>query len=178
MDDTCPGEKYKAQWAAPAECETVKEEVVREKVLRMLTAEKGFRWEELEVDLPYDFQVGEERVQSRVSIIVRLGGRRLLLVQCGAGSILARERPSLSLARLIEAYQIPLTLVTNGEDATLLDTRTGDTLECGMGAIPSREWLAGKRGDLEFVALPEKRLQMEKRILSAFEALSLHGECQ
>ena len=177
MSDTCPGEKYKAGLVAPSECETVKEEVIREKVLQILIREKGFRTEDLEVDQPYEFRVGGDGVQSRASIIIRIEGRRVLLIKCGAGSILARERPSLSLARLMDTIQIPLTLVTNSEDATLLNTLNGDTLACGLGAIPSRTQLLERLKDLEFIPLPEKRREMEKRILSAFEALGLHGEC-
>jgi hypothetical protein len=175
--DTCPGEKYKAGLVAPSECETVKEEVIRELVLQLLIGGKGFRMEDLEVDQPYAFQAGGDVFQPRASIIIRLEGRRVVLIKCGAGSILARERPSLSLARLLDAVQIPLTVVTNSEDATLLNTLTGETLACGLGAIPTRMQLLDRLPDLEFIPLPEKRLEMEKRILSAFEALGLHGEC-
>jgi hypothetical protein len=177
MSDTCPGEKYKADLVAPAECETAKEEVIREKVLQLLLREKGFSAEDLEVDVPYEFLAGGDAFQSRASILIRRENRRAALIKCGAGSILARERPSLSLARLLDAVQIPLTVVTNGEDATLLNTVNGETLECGLGAIPTREQLAEHLKNLEFVSLPEKRIEMEKRILSAFEALGLHGEC-
>jgi hypothetical protein len=177
LSDTCPGERYKAGLVAPSECETAKEEVIREKVLQLLLRDKGFQPEDLEVDVPYEFQSGEDAFQSRASIIIRLEGRRLVLIKCGAGSILARERPSLSLARLMDAVQIPLTVVTNSEDATLLNTLNGETLECGLAAIPTRAQVQERVKELEFIPLPEKRLVMEKRILSAFEALGLHGEC-
>jgi hypothetical protein len=175
--DTCPGEKYKAGLVAPSECETVKEDVIRERVLQVLIHGKGFRMEDLEVDQPYEFRAGGDVFQSRASIIIRLEGRRVVLIKCGAGSILARERPSLSLARLLDAAQIPLTVVTNSEDATLLNTVNGETLECGLGAIPTKTQLLERLKDLEFIPLPEKRREMERRILSAFEALGLHGEC-
>ncbi|MBI5584771.1 MAG: type I restriction enzyme HsdR N-terminal domain-containing protein [Deltaproteobacteria bacterium] len=177
MSETCPGEKYKAGLIALSECETGKEEVIREKILQLLLREKGFRMEDLELDVPYEFQTGGDVFQSRASIIIRLEVSRVVLIKCGAGSILARERPSLSLARLMDAVQIPLTVVTNSEDAVLLNTLNGETLECGLGAIPTRTQLLERLPDLEFIPLPEKRLQMEKRILSAFEALGLHGEC-
>ena len=177
MSDTCPGEKYKTGLVAPSECETTKEEVVREKVLQMLLRDKEFRLEDLEVDVPYEFQAGAEAFQSRASLIIRLEGRRVALIKCGAGSILARERPSLSMARLMDEVQIPLTVVTNGEEATLLNTLDGKTLECGLGAIPTRSQLAERLKELEFLPLAEKRHKMEKQILSAFEALGMHGEC-
>ena len=177
MSDTCPGEKYKAGLVAPSECETVKEEVIREKILQVLLKEKGYELEDLELDVPYEFHSGSDAVQSRASIIIRLEGHRVVLIKCGAGSILARERPTLSLARLLDAVQIPLAVVTNSEDATFLNTLTGETLGCGLAAIPTKDQVLDRLKDLVFAPLLEKRIEMEKRILSAFEALGLHGEC-
>jgi hypothetical protein len=177
MDESCPGEKLRQQLISADPCETVKEEVVREKVLNLLVAEKGFALEELEIDVPYAFQVGQEAFQSRASLVLTMEGRRVVLIKCGAGSILARERATLALARLLADYQIPLAVVTNSEDATLLDTVRGETLDCGLAAIPSKERLLELIKGLSFVPLPEKRSQMEMRILAAFEGLSLHGEC-
>ena len=39
-------------------------------------------------------------------------------MKCGAGSIMARERATLALARMFTDYPIPLTVVTNSEDAS------------------------------------------------------------
>jgi Type I restriction enzyme R protein N terminus (HSDR_N) len=177
MNESCPGEKLRQQLISAEPCETAKEEVVREKVLSLLLAEKGFALEDLEIDVPYAFQVGQEAFLSRASLVITLEGRRLVLIKCGAGSILARERSTLALARLLTDYQIPLAVVTNSEDATLLDTVRGDTLDCGLAAIPTKERLLELMKGLALVPLPEKRSQMEMKILAAFEGLSLHGEC-
>jgi hypothetical protein len=162
---------------APDACETVKEEVIREKMLKLLLAEKGYGPADLEIDVPYQFQVGQESFQSRASLIVTMEGRRVMLIKCGAGSILARERPTLSLARILADYQIPLAVVTNSEDATLLDTVKGEILDCGLAAIPGRERLLELMKGMEFLPIQEKRARMEMNILAAFEGLGLHGEC-
>jgi hypothetical protein len=67
--------------------------------------------------------------------------------------------------------------VTNSEDATLLNTINGETLECGMPAVLNKAGLLDRLQDLSYLPLPEKRRKMEKQILSAFEALGMHGEC-
>jgi hypothetical protein len=46
-----------------------------------------------------------------------------------------------------------------------------------MPAIPNKAELLNRLPDLSYLPLPEKRLKMEKQILSAFEALGMHGEC-
>jgi len=177
MAESCPGDKFKAGPVIPSAGETVKEEVIRDKIVRLLLDEKGYLMEDLELEVPFEFQAGSDVFQVKASILVRLEGRRVLLIKCGAGSILARERAGLSLARLMQEVQIPWTIVTNSEDATLLDTVTGKTLDCGLGAIPAKEKLLFELKEMTFIPLPEKRAKMERQILSAFEALGRHGEC-
>jgi hypothetical protein len=176
MADACPGEKFREGIISPSACETIKEEVIRRKTADLLM-EKGYLSEDLKEEVPYNLQTDQELFQLKASFVIQVEGRSLVLIKCGAGSILARERPALALSRLFSDYQIPLTIVTNGDDATLLDTLTGETLGCGLSAIPDKNSLMSQLGGLQFLPLPEKRITLEKRILSAFEALGLHGEC-
>ena len=76
--------------------------------------------------------MGPETFSLKASILILVGGKKVVLIKCGAGSIMARERAALALARMFTDYQIPLTIVTNSEDATLLNTLNGETLECGL----------------------------------------------
>jgi hypothetical protein len=177
MTESCPGDKYKSGLVAPSECETIKEEVVRDKIVRLLLSEKGYQEEDLELEAPFSLVMGPETFSLKASILIQIGGKKVVLIKCGAGSIMARERAALALARMFTNYQIPLTIVTNSEDATLLNTLNGETLDCGLGAILGKGQLLDRLEGLSYVPLPEKRLQMEKRILSAFEALGMHGEC-
>jgi hypothetical protein len=177
MSDTCPGDKFREGVVTPSACETIKEEVIRQKILGLLLTEKGFLPEDLEEEVPFELVTAQEVFLLRVSFIIRLNGKPVVLMKCGPGSVLARERAALALARLFGEVQIPLTVVTNGEDATLLDTLAGETLDCGLGAIPTKSALLAQSPGFQFLPLAEKRLKLEKQILSAFEALGLHGEC-
>jgi hypothetical protein len=176
MTDSCPGERFREGVITPSACDTIKEEVVRKKTFELLL-ERGFLVEDLEEDVPFTLQAEQEVFQLRVSFLIRLKDRYSVLVKCGAGSILARERPALALARLFTDYQIPLTIVTNGDDAVLLDTLSGETLACGLSAIPEKPDLLKRQEEFQFPVLPGKRVPLEGRILSAFEGLGLHGEC-
>ncbi len=178
MSESCPGEKYKSGLLPLSAGETIKEEVIRDRILRLLLSEKGYQEEDLELDMPFSLVIGPDTFSLKASILIQLGGKKVMLIKCGAGSILARERATLALARIFTDYQIPLSVVTNSEDATLLNTLNGETLECGLAAIPGRGQLLDRLEGLSFVPLPDKRLKMEKQILSAFEALGLHGECR
>ncbi|MBA4392084.1 MAG: hypothetical protein C0407_00865 [Desulfobacca sp.] len=177
MVDTCPGDKFREGVVSPSACETINEEVIRRKVLGFLLGEKEYLLEDIEEEVPFELTTAQEVFLLKVSFIIRLNGQQLVLVKCGPGSVLARERAALALARLFSGYQVPLTVVTNGEDATLLNTLTGETLECGLAAIPAKSSLLSQLADFKFLPLPEKRLKLERQILSAFEALGQHGEC-
>jgi len=177
MNESCPGDKYKSGLVTPSADDTIKEEVIRDRILRLLLSEKGYQEEDLELDVPFSLVIGPETFSLKASILIQMDGKKVVLIKCGAGSIMARERAALALARMFTDYQIPLTVVTNSEDATLLNTLNGETLDCGLGAILEKGQLLDRLEGLSYVPLPEKRLQMEKRILSAFEALGMHGEC-
>lgn len=176
MTEACPGEKFREGVTVPSACETIKEEVIRKKLSDFLLT-KGFLPEDLEEDVPYRLQTDQENFQLAVSFVIRLRNRYAVLIKCGAGSILARERAALALSRLFADYQIPITIVTNGEDAVILDTLTGENLGCGLSAIPDKAYLLTQLDDLKYLPLPGKRIPLEKRILAAFEGLGLHGEC-
>ncbi|MEW6184142.1 MAG: type I restriction enzyme HsdR N-terminal domain-containing protein [Thermodesulfobacteriota bacterium] len=178
MTESCPGEKFKGKGLVPSSCETINEEWVRKKVLAHILWTKGYLLDEIEEEVPLDLDTGQETFHLKVSLIIRLNGRRLVLIKCGPGSILARERAALALSRIIMEYQIPLTVVTNGEEAALLDTLTGETLVCGADIIPDKNTLLAQMADLKFIPLPGKRLKLEKQILAAFEGLGLQGECR
>jgi hypothetical protein len=177
MVDSCPGEKFREGVIAPSTHETINEGVIREKVLEILLGEKGYLLEDIEEEVPFELATDQEIFQLKVSFILRLKGQRLVLIKCGPGSILARERAALALARLFSDYQVPLTVVTNGEDAVLLNTLSGETLDNGLTAIPNKDRLSSLMQDLKFLPLPEKRIKLERQILSAFEGLGRHGEC-
>jgi hypothetical protein len=177
MVDSCPGEKFLKGVNTPPTCETINAEEVRKKVQALLLWNKGYLLDEIEEEVPFELDTGKEIFQLKVSLVIRLQGRRLMMIKCGPGSVLARERAALALARLFSEYQIPLTVVTNGEEATLLQTLSGETSDCGPDVIPDKKSLLSQMADLQFLPLPEKRIKLEKQILAAFEGLGLHGEC-
>ena len=101
------------------------DERCRQKIARLLLDEKGFRRTEIEPRRELLLQAGERRAVIRVDFIVRLKGRALMVIRFGPGSLVSRERPTLAVSRLIEGYQIPLAVVTNGEEAEILDGESG-----------------------------------------------------
>jgi hypothetical protein len=103
-----------------------------------------------------------------------------VVVRYGPGSLVSRERPALAAARVLDPAQIiPLTIVTNGEDAEVLDTFSGKVIGQGLDAFPDRPQVL-KLAETDPVPGPdEDRREKEMRILNAFdlEICCVGGPC-
>jgi hypothetical protein len=87
-----------------------------------------------------------------------------------------RHRPTLAISRLIEPYQIPVVVVTNGETADVLDGERGVVIASGFDQIPSRAKLSAnlRQAAYAFSPISSRRAEMEARIVYAFE---IDGGC-
>ncbi len=157
------------------------DERYRQKLARMLVEELGFAKEELTPRRTIDTLFAGQFVTSVIDLTVALEGRTCLLLRYGPGSLVTRERPAIAAARVLEpGHRIPLAVVTNGEDAELLDTGTGQVLATGMAAIPGRDQLLGLLPSLAFEPFSDPaRRERELRILNAFdlEVCCVGGPC-
>ncbi|MDP2105328.1 MAG: type I restriction enzyme HsdR N-terminal domain-containing protein, partial [Desulfobulbaceae bacterium] len=115
------------------------DERYRQKIARILLEERGFHRHELEPRLKIETLFANNFVVSAIELVASISNKRLMVIRYGPGSLVTRERPALAAARVLTpGYVIPFTIVTNGEDAELLDTWTGKVLAIGLSAIPSR----------------------------------------
>jgi hypothetical protein len=69
----------------------------------------------------------------------------------------------------VAPYQVPFVVVTNGRDAEVLSGDSGRCLGEGLDAIPSKEWLLRLVAVAGWTPLTEKQIEMESRILYAYE---------
>ena len=156
------------------------DERYRQKLAQMLVAEKGFAKTELEMRRRIETLFATQFVASKIDIVVSIAGQRVMVLRYGPGSLVTRERPAIAAARVLEEnLMIPLVVVTNGEDAELLDARTGQVLATGLDAIPTWEAVLAMLPDLDFRPIAPERREPELRILNAFdvEACCAGGPC-
>jgi hypothetical protein len=157
------------------------DERYRQKLARLLVVEKGFDKAELEPRKTIETLFAGQFVVSKIELVVRLAGRPLMLLRYGPGSLVTRERPTLAAARvLLEDCVIPVAVISNGEDAEVLDAQTGKVTGCGLAAIPSRQELAAlAAANPSLPGLPPERREKELRILNAYdlEVCCVGGPC-
>ena len=119
------------------------DERFRQDLERMMVEEKGYAKEDLEPRLTIETTFNKTYVLSIIDLTVSIEGKRAFVLRYGPGSLVTREKSALAAARVLDKdYCIPLSIVTNGRDAELLDTGTGKVLATGMEAIPDRQQAA------------------------------------
>jgi len=143
----------------------------RQQLARMMVEEKGYAKEDLEPRRFIETLFSAQFIRSTIELTVSLEGKRFMIIRYGPGSLVTRERSAIAAARVLEKqYQIPLAVVTNGRDAELLDTATGQVLATGMEAIPDYRQARELLPTLIFRERMEgKKRERELRILNTFD---------
>jgi len=152
------------------------DERVRQKIARFMVEEKGYSKKDIEVGREIPLNVDGDRGTVRVDFVIRIDGKALAIIIFGPGSLVTRERSTLAAARLIESYAVPFAVVTNGEDAEVMETKSGHVIAQGLEAVPSKQEAVERIRTLTFEKVPGKRLEKEKRILYVFDVLA-EREC-
>ncbi|MDD3815989.1 MAG: type I restriction enzyme HsdR N-terminal domain-containing protein [Desulfocapsaceae bacterium] len=147
------------------------DERIRQQLARMMVEEKGYGKEDLEPRRFIETLFATQFVRSTITLTVSLQGRRIMVLRYAPGSLVSRERSAIAAARVLEdQYQIPLAVVTNGRDAELLDSATGQILATGMEAIPDCQQALELLPTLVFRERMEaKKRERELRILNSFD---------
>lgn len=147
------------------------DERIRQRLSRMMVEEKGYQRDQLAPRRYIETLFSSNYVRSTIELTVSMDGRDFMIIRYGPGSLVSRERAAIAAARTLNPdYCIPLAVVTNGEDAELLDTFSGRIIEHGMAAIPNRSQAERLLPTLHFHAPQEKaKRERELRILNVFD---------
>ncbi len=147
------------------------DERLRQGIYRMMVEQKGYGRDELIPRAFIDTLFTHHFVRSTIELILVVHNVSFMIVRYGPGSLVSRERAAIAAARIINTeYCIPLTVVTNGFDAEVLDTITGKIVGNGLDSIPDRAASRVLLPTLTFMPRPQgKKLEREKRILNAFD---------
>jgi hypothetical protein len=149
----------------------------RQRIAAYLVQDKGFLKTDIEPGVKLPVSIDDDSDTVTIDFVIQVRGRVVMIVKYGPGSIVSRERPALSAARLLESYIIPYIIVTNGQDVVIMDGRSGKIIDKGFKKIPSKTEIESQLETLDFPALEEERAEKEKRILFCMEVLS-NRDCE
>ncbi len=150
------------------------DERYRQKLARLLVENKGYLKDEIRPRWELFIKAGNNKAVVQVDFGVILSDRVCMIIKYGPGSLVTRRRPALAASRLLVPYQVPVIVVTNGEDAEILNGSTKKVISSGLGSIPSKSELIKIAEGAHFEPISEDRAEMESRIVYAYE---IDGSC-
>ncbi len=157
--------------------ETIKDtldERYRQKIAGLLVNRKGYKKADIAPRQKLLVKAGDCKAALKVDFAIKFGKRISMIIKFGPGSIVTRRRPVLAASRILAPYQIPIAVVTNGEDAEILDGASGRILSTGLENIPSKLELQQMATEGHFMTIEKNRAEMESRIVYCFE---VDGSC-
>lgn len=144
---------------------------IKTKVLEILTKEKKFHPGEIETDPEFNLTLSDCEVTVTIDFIVNCPSESFMVIKCSPTAIESWERYVVSFARVIKDYQIPYAMVTDGNNARIIDILTGSIVSGSLRGLFNREEALDKMRDFKKVPCPANRLEREKRIIYAFEGI-------
>jgi hypothetical protein len=150
------------------------DERYRQKLARLLVNRKGYLKSDIVPRKSLIVQAGDQRAGIKIDYLINLSGKVCMVIKYGPGSIVTRRRPLLAISRVLESYQIPIAVVTNGEDAEIVEGSSGKVISRGLGTIPSKSNLIAMTSGNHFKPIAADRAEMESRIVYCYE---VDGSC-
>jgi len=143
----------------------------RQAVERVLVEDKGYLKEDIQVDVDIAITVAGEPYSSQVDLAVSADGgkTRFMVIKCAAGSLGSREREIVAAARLLDEYQIPCAVVSDGQTAIVLDTISGKKIGDGLDVIPTRQEALARLKSFKPEGFPGDRREREKLIFRTYD---------
>jgi len=145
------------------------DERYRQKLARLLVNNKGYLKKEIEPRCELIVKAENKKAIVKIDFKVTLSGRICMIIKYGPGSLVTRHRPALAASRLAAPYQVPVVVVTNGEEADIIEGATGKVISSGLESIPDRPELIDRIADTHFSPISAKQAEMESKIIYAFE---------
>ena len=143
----------------------------RKMVEYLLLEKKGYLREDVLKGAAFEVKLGQETVWSTVDFIVSVEGRKAMVIKCAAGALDSRQRQAVAAARVIASLPVPVAVVADPVTALVVDTASGKATGEGFGAIPIKEQMLRILSEAEPKPLSPERLEKEKRVLLAFDAI-------
>ena len=172
MSDTLKPYKMITDFVTGRDVPNIGAEENRQAVERFLVEQKGYLKEDIQIDLDIEMTFAGKPYRSQLDLAVSADGGKthFMAIRCAAGSLGSREREIVAAARLLDDYQIPVSVTSDGKTAIVMDTVSGKKTGEGMDAIPSKNEAIESLKSLELQPFPKERLEREKLIFRTYDS--------
>jgi len=150
------------------------DERYRQKIVRLLIEQCHFSPADIRSRVPIELNLGGKTARVRLDFLLTLADRHALLVKYGPGSLITRHQVALAASWLLGPHQVPFGLVTNGEEAHLLEHVSGKVIVQGLDRLWDRAALEEHLRRQPLRPVTQRQREMAARILYAYE---VDGRC-
>lgn len=150
------------------------DERYRQKIAHLLVDTLGYDKKNISKSKKHLITANKKRAELNLDFLISHKNKASMLIRYAPGSIVSRRQCALGWSRIVEPYQIPIVITTNGEDAEIIDGFTGNVIETSIEKIPSKEKMEQILRNVVFTNISEKKREMALRIVYAFE---VDGSC-
>ena len=150
------------------------DERYRQQLAQLLVNRKGYLKSDIEAQKKLIVQAGNKRAAIKIDFLINVSDKACMIIKYGPGSIVTRRRPLLAISRVLEPYQIPIAVATNGQDAEIIEGLSGNVISRGLGSIPAKSQLIEIASGNHFKPIAADRANMESRIIYCYE---VDGSC-
>lgn len=144
---------------------------VKQLVWTVLLEDKKYEPGDIAIDPEYTLQLSSGQAPVSMDMVVRLAGMDFLAIKCSSSDIESWVRYVTAFARAVNDYQMPYTMVTDGENAKIIDVLKGTLIGESIHDLFTRGQAMEKMKDFQKIPCPEKRHEKEKSIVHAFEGI-------
>ena len=145
------------------------DERYRQKIGQLLVNRKGYLRTDIEPRKHLMVRADEKRAVLKIDFVVTLAGKVCMVIKYAPGSLVTRRRSVLAASRLIAPYQVPVAVVTNGEDAEILKAASAEVIAQGLDSIPARTDLEKMAANETPITISDRQAEIESRILYCYE---------
>jgi hypothetical protein len=145
------------------------DERYRQKIARQLTGQLGYLKADVEPRKSLIAKADSKKAVLKIDFTITLGGKICMVLKYGPGSLVTRRRAVLAVSRLIAPYQVPVAVITNGQDAEIINGTSGEVTASGLESIPSKADLTKMAAGETFGLISDQQAEMESRILYCYE---------
>jgi hypothetical protein len=150
------------------------DERYRQKIAGKLIFDKGFEPADIQNNIPVEVCAGRSKAMVKIDFMIEVQGKIIALIKFAPGSLVTRRLSTLALSRIVTPYQIPVVVITNGEDAEIIDGGTGKLVSTGLENLPDKEKITKDMGSWSFPLIQKKVFDQASRIAFACE---IDGAC-
>jgi hypothetical protein len=144
---------------------------VKKIVLEKLLSEKFYEPEEIDMDPNFKLKLAEREATVSIDFVINLSVINFAVIKCANSGLESWERYITAFARAVKDYQIPYAMITDGDEARIIDiiagSSTGETFQDFFDRQKSLEMIK----NFQKIPCPDYRLEKEKRIIYAFESI-------